>query len=75
MRIPIYNLLKTCVFVGFLFVPFFQSQSQNAVKPIERIAIRVARLIDGKSDELVNNAVIVVEGRKITAVAGGWRFP
>jgi imidazolonepropionase-like amidohydrolase len=40
-----------------------------------RTAIRAARLIDGKSEAVVNNAVILVENEKITAVGSGLQIP
>jgi hypothetical protein len=34
----------------------------------QRVAIRAARLIDGKSDTVLKNGVVLIEGEKITAV-------
>ena len=52
-------------------------QGQNAKKeaPPKRIAIRAGRLIDGKSDSPIQNAVIVIEGDKIVSVAAGGSAP
>src|SRR5690349_24123840 len=41
----------------------------------KRIAIRAGRLIDGKSDKPVENALILVEGEKIVSVTPGGRAP
>jgi imidazolonepropionase-like amidohydrolase len=49
-------------------------QSQNPSAPA-RLAIRAARMIDGKSDTVVNNPVILIEGDKITAVGSGVAIP
>ena len=49
-------------------------RGQNAAGP-PRVAVRAARLIDGKRDTVVNNAVVLVEGEKITAVGSGLAIP
>ena len=57
-------------------VGYAAAQAQTAKKdaPPKRIAIRAGRLIDGKSDSAIQNAVIVIEGDKIVSVnAGGAR--
>ena len=46
----------------------------NGAQP-QRIAIRAARLIDGKSDAVMSNGVVLVEGDKITAVGSGIAIP
>ena len=38
-----------------------------------RIALRAARLIDGKSDTPITNAVVFIEGDKIASIASGGR--
>jgi imidazolonepropionase-like amidohydrolase len=40
-----------------------------------RVAIRAGRLIDGKSDKLIENALIVIEGEKIVSVTAGGSAP
>lgn len=40
-----------------------------------RVAIRAGKLIDGKSDKPLENAVIVIEGDKIVSVAAGGNPP
>jgi imidazolonepropionase-like amidohydrolase len=47
---------------------------ENPPKP-QQWAIRAARLIDGKSDTVMTNAVLVVEGERITAVGSGIAVP
>src|SRR5574341_654009 len=41
----------------------------------KRIAIRAGRLIDGKSDQPIANALIVIEGDKIVSVTPGGTPP
>ena len=41
----------------------------------KRVAIRAGRLIDGKSDSAIQNAVIVIEGDKIVSVTAGGAPP
>ena len=52
-----------------------QGQSAKKETPPKRIAIRAGRLIDGKSDSAIQNAVIVVEGDKIVSVTPGGSAP
>jgi len=40
-----------------------------------RLAIRAGKLIDGKSDKPIENALIVIEGDKIVSVAAGGNAP
>jgi imidazolonepropionase-like amidohydrolase len=43
--------------------------------PAKKIAIRAGRLIDGKSDTAILNAVIIIEGDKIVSVTTGGTAP
>jgi imidazolonepropionase-like amidohydrolase len=49
--------------------------SQEAGRSGQRVAIRAARLIDGKSETVLKNAVVLVEGEKITAVGSQVSIP
>jgi imidazolonepropionase-like amidohydrolase len=40
-----------------------------------RVAIRAGRLIDGKSDKSLENAVILIDGDKIVSVTSGGPVP
>jgi imidazolonepropionase-like amidohydrolase len=51
-----------------------QEQGKDKV-PAKRIAIRAGRLIDGKSDTPIANALIVVEGDRIVSVSAGGTAP
>jgi imidazolonepropionase-like amidohydrolase len=46
-------------------------QAQEKSKAAKRIAIRAGRLIDGKSDAPLANALIVIEGEQIVSVSAG----
>jgi len=48
--------------------------AQKTEKPI-RTAIRAARLLDVKTGALINNAVLLVEGERISAVGSGLSVP
>src|SRR5271168_1204761 len=49
--------------------------SQVARRNGQRVAIRAARLIDGKSETVLKNAIVLVEGEKITAVGSQLTIP
>jgi len=69
------KFLKTCLFSGFLFISSAQAQLRNATAPSDRIALRATRMLDGKSNTIVTNAVILVEDGKITAVGSALAIP
>jgi imidazolonepropionase-like amidohydrolase len=48
---------------------------QSATAAPKRIAIRAGRLIDGKSDTPISNALILIEGDKIASVTAGGSAP
>jgi imidazolonepropionase-like amidohydrolase len=50
-------------------------QTAKKETPPKRIAIRAGRLIDGKSDSAIQNAVIVIEDDKIVSVTPGGAAP
>src|SRR5712672_2823645 len=50
-------------------------QAQEKSKAPKRIAIRAGRLIDGKSDAPLPNALIVIEGEEIVSVSAGGTPP
>ncbi|HEY2352628.1 MAG TPA: amidohydrolase family protein [Candidatus Acidoferrum sp.] len=47
----------------------------KAAAPVKKIAIRAGHLIDGKSDKVVANAVIVIDGDTIASVSSGGPVP
>ena len=52
-----------------------EGQTAKKAAPPKRIAIRAGRLIDGKSDSAIQNAVIVIEGDKIVSATPGGAAP
>jgi imidazolonepropionase-like amidohydrolase len=54
--------------------PFAQKQPENSKQPAQ-IAIRAARLLDVKTGTLINNAVVLVEGERISAAGSGLSIP
>ncbi len=75
MRCKQFGMLLAAVATlwGFLEAPSdAQEKSQPAPK---KLAIRAGRLIDGKSDAPVVNALIVIEGEKIVSVSPGGTPP
>ncbi len=58
----------------FLFSSLAVAQQNNPPTPT-RIAIRAGRLIDGKTDEPIKNALILIEGEKIISVTPGGSAP
>jgi imidazolonepropionase-like amidohydrolase len=63
-------LRRYLVFLVVVLCPVLALAQQN-----KRIAIRAGRLIDGKADTPVKNAVIVVEGGKIVSVTPDGAVP
>ena len=67
------------VLAGITFGLLVASESVAQTKPNDpaprKIAIRAGRLIDGKSDAAILEAVILIEGDKIVSVTPGGRVP
>jgi imidazolonepropionase-like amidohydrolase len=51
------------------------SFGQGKEAPLKKVAIRAGRLIDGKTDTPVANALILIEGDKIVSVTAGGTAP
>ena len=66
---------KKCVLIGVacgcVMMAGVSLNAQEGGGKTQRVAIRAARLIDGKSDTVLKNGVVLVEGEKITAVGIG----
>ena len=60
--------------VASIFVFELRGQ-EKAAPPAKKIAIRAGHLIDGKSDRVVENALILIEGDKIVSVTPGGSAP
>jgi len=70
------KLLAALVVIGMLFCVFGTGQAQEKEKAAaKRIAIRAGRLIDGKSDSVLMNALILVENDRIVSVSAGGTAP
>jgi len=70
------KLLAAVVVIGTLFCVAGTVQAQEKDKAAaKRIAIRAGRLIDGKSDSVVVNALILVENDRIVSVSAGGTAP
>ena len=65
--------LPVCLALLLFCVVAFAQEKPAAVP--KRIAIRAGRLIDGKSDTVVANALILIEGDKIVSVTPGGTAP
>ncbi|PYT72955.1 MAG: amidohydrolase family protein [Acidobacteria bacterium] len=68
------TVLKCCVSTALVCVLASLVHKQSAAAQGGPIAIRAARLIDGKSETVVNDAVVLVENDKITAVGPGLKI-
>jgi imidazolonepropionase-like amidohydrolase len=57
-----------------LALPALALAQEGAPQP-EVVALKAARLFDGKGDSTIRNAVVIVEGGKIKAVGSGLEIP
>jgi imidazolonepropionase-like amidohydrolase len=62
-----------CLLVSFAF--FFCAISLGAAEPDKVIALKAARLFDGKSKALVTNGVVIVQGNKIVDAGSNLPVP
>jgi len=67
--------LRVAVMISWVAMASVALNAQEAGQNRQTIAIRAARLIDGKSDGVVKDAVVLVEGEKIAAVGSGLAIP
>jgi imidazolonepropionase-like amidohydrolase len=73
-RVILAALAAVVFFTGGLVARGQAQRTKKDASPT-RIASRAGRLIDGKSDSPIQNAVIVIEGDKIASVAAGGTAP
>jgi imidazolonepropionase-like amidohydrolase len=66
---------RIAVLVGLILCCVSLRAQAPKETPKKRIAVRAGRLIDGKSDQPIANAMIVVEDGKITSVTPGGSVP
>jgi imidazolonepropionase-like amidohydrolase len=69
-----FGLVLSIIYAATLGSGISHAQDKAAAAP-KKIAIRAGRLIDGKSDAPVANALIVIEGDKIVSVTPGGAPP
>jgi imidazolonepropionase-like amidohydrolase len=68
------RFVQFTIVAASLYLPIGNAQEKSA--PVQKkLAIRAGRLIDGKSDTPIVNALILVEGDKITSVTPGGTPP
>jgi len=68
-------IIVTALIVALSPHTFAQEQSaKNSRQPLQT-AIRAARLLDVKTGVLINNAVVLVDGERISAVGSGLSIP
>lgn len=72
MKVPA-PVVTLCLMSAALFAGLDSALPQNP--PEHVIAIRAARVFSGRGDAVLNNAVIEVQGHKITAVGSGLAIP
>jgi len=73
-QIKILGLIVACVGLG-ISVRTANGAQEKEKAATKKIAIRAGRLIDGKSDAPILNALIVIEGDKIVSVTPGGTPP
>jgi imidazolonepropionase-like amidohydrolase len=65
---------RTVLFCFALLCPNLFAQQQATATPPQKVAIRAGALIDGRSNEVKRNQVIVVSGSKIESVSEAGSF-
>jgi len=75
MKTSATRCLLSLLFAATLCAQFNYAQEKVAAPAPKRIAIRAGRLVDGKSDTPIANALILVEGDKIVSVTPGGSPP
>lgn len=72
-------MLKSCVAIAVASVCVLRASvpanAQTSGKNLEHVAIRAPRLIDGNSEAMVKDAVVLVEGDRIAGVGSGLAIP
>lgn len=58
-----------------IMLPSISLNAQGTGENRPALALRAARLIDGKSETVVKDAVVLVSGEKIAAVGAGLPIP
>jgi len=66
---------RRLLFPCLLCLAICHAQVRNHADSTRRVAIRAARLLDGKTDQVLKNATVLVEGDRITAVSAEAAVP
>lgn len=66
---------RVTALVSLVAIASVALHAQEAGQNKQTVVIRAERLIDGKSDTVVNNAVVLIVGEKIAAVGSGLAIP
>ena len=61
--------------VLFAALPFCLSAQQPTTPVLKRVAVRAAHMIDAQTGTTINNAVVLIEGDRITAAGPGLAIP
>lgn len=72
------RIFMALLVLGALLLParsIHAVSQQEKKEPPKKLAIRAGRLIDPKTGTTINNAVILIEGEKVTAVSAGLAVP
>src|SRR5690348_6104291 len=69
------NLFRAAASLACFAIASIALNAQEAAHSKQTLAIRAERLIDGKSDTVVNDAVVLVTGDKIAAVGSHLPIP
>ena len=68
-------VVALCAVTGLVAAHGAAAQGQEKTPAAKKIAVRAGRLIDGKSDAPIANALILIEGEKIVSVTAGGEAP
>jgi imidazolonepropionase-like amidohydrolase len=69
------RLLVLLLLAAWLATNVSKSARSQETKPASATALKAARLFDGKSDTLVRNGTVLIQGTKITAAGAGITIP
>lgn len=68
-------IAAACLLLALLAPNLLLAQARTDSTPPRRIAVRAARLIDGRGGSPLANPVVLIEGERITAAGAGLKVP
>src|SRR6185295_12210675 len=68
-------IMLAALILGLPSPVFTQKQATDSSQRPRQTAVRAARLLDVKNGTLINNAVVLIEGERISAVGSGLPIP